>query len=169
MTTGLQRARNAIICKALLIKGLKGLAPLYANVVEASEELEDGVEDASHGVLVPIYRFLESLDKVVDIIEDRTEKEFPDADISPSDSPDLKEAARRTAKSLREISEWAQHLAESIKKFDPEVASTIEDVRDNALGVAMNLEDLMLPENTDDSRDQMLMLEYKKLSGILLD
>jgi hypothetical protein len=33
----------------------------------------------------------------------------------------------------------------------------------------MNLEDLMLPENTDDSRDQMLMLEYKKLSGILLD
>jgi hypothetical protein len=168
MTTSLQRAQNAIVMKAVLVRGLKALAPLYAGIVEATGEMEDGAEDANQGVLVPVWHFLEALDGIVDVLEDKSGREFPDAEIEkPQESIDLPAAANRASKALREISDWSEKLQLSLRKYEIDLADRFERLRDEAMQVAMGLEDLLLPESCDSTRDDLLMLEYKKLSGII--
>lgn len=153
--------------QAVLVRGLKALSPLYAGVVEASGEIEDSAEEANQGVLVPFWHFLEALDGIISVLETKSGKEFPDASIKKSlESVDLPAAATKTSKTLRKISDWAESLRDTITKYDESIADKFQNLRDEALQVAMGLEDLLLPENKDSDREHALLEEYLILSGI---
>lgn len=175
MNAAVKAAQSALVKKGALTEMLKSVAPLYANVLDLTSDLQDELDEeqgaGSFGLIVPVWKALDELDELVSALESVTDKEMQDAD---SDLPrsELKEQTTILVKHLRNLSDWA----EKNRKITAALADEADElslpdlftaVRDSAFTAAMGLEDTILSEEWEHHRgNQNLLNEMRKLAGI---
>lgn len=170
MTVPVTKSRDILVRKALLTRGLRVFAPMYARLVQAADELEHG-DNRNPSMMVPVWGVIKSLDGLAGVLVRATGREFPKQTEEQSPAVDTREAARRVSKTLREISDWADRFRESMSKLDAAISERALKLRDRTMEVSLSLDDVVVPEHqteATDVRENLLLEEYRKLAGIKL-
>jgi hypothetical protein len=165
MATKLQASHQALLLKAVLLRALRSLAPIYSKLTASAQEIESGTEDSSHSMLVPVWKLVKSIDSFVKEIESATNKEFPSEKATLPKNLTPGEHTKRIIKLTKDVSDWCQKISDKTKKIDPAMSKRAISLRDEAMSVSLNL-DSFIPENVEDKREKALLEEYRRLAGI---
>lgn len=169
MLNPVQQAKSALLLRAALSRALSELAPMYADLTALASEVEESLGDESGGpmgTMVPVWKSIDRLDELIDLLEDRTDKDMAEKDPSVSVSrKELKAKATILAEQLIALSEWALKLSE-ISVMDDELSDAAEQTSDAAYSASLGLEDVLLSEDEDGILDKQLLSEMRRLSGI---
>jgi hypothetical protein len=167
MSTSLQRAQKAILLKALLVRALKSLAPIYTDLSNSAEGMEEVLEGPNLGLLAPVWGLFKSLDSLIDTMVEKSDKEFPEAKSEPlPDDADQEKLAKKVVDLLKRISDWAEKARKSVKELDEPMSIQLARVRDESLQTASGLEDLTQLEHEEEAEDDLILQEYRLLAGL---